>query len=202
MRKLVWIVALSALALFCSADLASARGCHGGRGGCGGGGCGGCGGYSGCGGCGYGGGCGSGGCGYGGCGYGGGCYAGGCGYGGCSYGGGYGGGGYCSSCYAYDGGTPYTGVALAPAAAEAATLIVSLPADAHLSVDDYKTTSTSGERVFSTPALKVGQDFHYTLTAEVNRGGKIEKVTRDVTVRAGQTTRVSLDLGTQVASAK
>jgi uncharacterized protein (TIGR03000 family) len=194
MRKLVLIAALSALALFSSADLASARGCRGGRhGGCGGGG--GCG----SGGCGYGG-CGSGGCGYGGCGYGGGCGSGGCGWGG-GYGGGYG-GGSCATCYAYEGGSPYTAVAAAPAAAEAASLVVTLPADARLSVDDYKTNSTSGERVFSTPALKVGQDYHYTLSMEVDRGGKVQTVTREVTVRAGETTRVNLDLSVQTASAR
>lgn len=182
MRKLVWIVALSALALFCSADLASARGCRGGgrhHGGCGGGG--------------------GGGCGYGGGGYGG-CGSGGCGYGSCGSGG-YG-GGYCPTCYASDGGAPYTAVAQAPAAAEGATLIVTLPENARLSVDDYKTNSMSGERVFSTPALKVGQDYHYTLTAEVERDGKVQTVTREVTVRAGETTRVSLDLGALTASAE
>ena len=189
MRKLVWIAALSALAVFGTAEFASARGCHGGgRGGCGG--CGG--GHGGCGGC---GGCGYGGCGYGGCGYGG------CGYGGCYSGGGYG-GGSCPTCYAYAGGPASTAVAQAPATAEGATVVVTLPEDARLSIDDYKTTSGSGERTFSTPALQVGHDYHYTLTAEVDRGGKVETVTRQITVRAGETTRVMLDLPVQTAYAK
>jgi uncharacterized protein (TIGR03000 family) len=81
---------------------------------------------------------------------------------------------------------------------QSATLVVTLPADARLKIDDYRTTSTSGERVFNTPALKVGQDFHYTLTAEVNG----RSVTREVTVRGGETTRVSLDFSVQTASAK
>jgi uncharacterized protein (TIGR03000 family) len=182
MRKLVWMAALSAMALFWTADFASARGHH----------CGGCG--SSCGGCG-GGGCGGGGCGGGGCGYGG---------GGC--GGGYGGGGYggggCAggSCYAYGGGWGGGSYAMLPAAPEAqsATLVVTLPADAKLTIDDARTTSTSGERVFNTPALKVGQDFHYTLTAEVNG----RTVTREVAVRGGETTRVNLDFSVQTASAK
>jgi uncharacterized protein (TIGR03000 family) len=175
MRKLVWMAALSAMALFWTADFASARGHRGCGGGCGGGGCGG--GYCG-GGCGYGGGCGGGYCGGG-------------------YGGGYCGGGYCGGggCYAYDGGAPYSGMMVA-ADTQAATLIVSLPANATLMVDEYRTTSTSSERVFSTPALKVGQEYHYTLKADLNG----RSITRQVAVRAGETTRVSLDLSETVAA--
>src|SRR5262249_39686064 len=99
-------------------------------------------------------------------------------------------------------GSAYTAVAEAPAATQAATLIVSLPEDTRLSIDSYTTTSRAGERVFSTPALKVGQDYHYTVTAEFNRGGKVETVSREVTVRAGETPRVSLGLSVQTASAR
>jgi uncharacterized protein (TIGR03000 family) len=180
MRKLVWMAALSAMAMFWTADCVSARGCHGGH-------------HGGCGGCG-GGGCGGGYCGGGGCGGG---Y---CGGGGC--GGGYCGGGYassysyCPTCYAY-GGAP-AGTAVAAADAEAATLVVTLPADAQLTIDDYRTTSTSGERVFSTPALKLGQEYHYTLKAEVNG----HTVSRQVAVRGGETTRVNLDLSVATAAAE
>lgn len=173
MRKLVWMAALSAMALFWTADFASARGHRG------------CGGHGGCGG----GGCGGGGCGGGGCGYGGG---GGCGAGGCyagGYGGGYGG-------YAYTADAGYSTVAQADSLS--ATLIVSLPSDAKLMIDDYRTTSTSAERVFNTPALKVGQEYHYTLKVEVNG----RTVTREVAVRGGETTRVNLDQSVQTASAE
>jgi uncharacterized protein (TIGR03000 family) len=79
-----------------------------------------------------------------------------------------------------------------------ATLVVTLPANARLTIDDYRTTSTSGERVFHTPELKPGQDFHYTLKAEVDG----RSVTRHVTVRAGETTRINLDLSAQTVAAE
>jgi hypothetical protein len=47
-----------------------------------------------------------------------------------------------------------------------ATLIVSLPADAKLLVDNTVTTSTSAERVFVSPTLVAGQVYSYTLKAE------------------------------------
>ena len=167
-------------------------GCHGGGGACYGGGCHG-GGHRlfghrghGCngGGC-YGGGCYGGGC------YGGGCYGGGC-YGGCA------------------GGVPATGdkpkdmpkpgdkpkdkedevSTTAPA-----TIIVSLPAEAKLSIDDAATTSTGAVRTFVSPALENGREFHYDLKAEVN--GK--SLTKRITVRAGEETRVDIDM-TSVAA--
>jgi len=87
-----------------------------------------------------------------------------------------------------------TGMAPAPA-----TLIVSLPADAKLVIDDTTTTSTSTERVFVSPTLTPGTDYNYTLKAEVVRNGKAVKVEEKVVVRAGQETRVTL-LATDVAA--
>jgi uncharacterized protein (TIGR03000 family) len=176
------------------------HGCHG----CSGGGYGCCGSYGGC----YGGGC------YGGCyggGYGG-CYGG--GYGGC-YGGGYGG--------CYGGGCYGGGVMVAPQgemrqgeggtrtkpeqlpkkkttdgdsgtmAPAPATLIVSLPAEAKLTVDDRPTLSTSATRQFSSPALEPGKEYYYNLKAEITRDGKPLTISKQVTVHAGDETRVSLE---------
>lgn len=179
MRKLFLIVAVAATVLLLDSGMASARGCRGGRrggrGGCGGGGC-----YSG--GCGYSGG------------YGGGCYSGGCGYGG-----GYGGGcatcgvastgyasGYCASCALV--GVPQK----AALAGRKATIIVQLPADARLTIDDEPTTSTSGRRVFVTPDLKAGKTFHYNLKAKINRGGKVLTVSRRIEVESGKITQITL----------
>jgi uncharacterized protein (TIGR03000 family) len=75
-----------------------------------------------------------------------------------------------------------------------ATLIVSLPAEAKLSVDGFVTRSTSAVRTFSSPALERGQDYVYTLTAEVVRDGKTLRASKDVTVRAGESLNVSLAL--------
>ncbi len=166
----------------------------------------------------YGGGCYGGGC-YGGC-YGGGvvvcgCYGG--GYGGC-YGGGMIVGGCYGGCY---GGAPAVGApagpagkppedvkkmpkpegaekkpdggtSLAPTTAPA-TLVVSLPADAKLTIDDNATTSTGARRMFVTPSLKLGGEYHYTLKAETLRNGKANVIEQVVTVRPGQLTQVTLE---------
>jgi uncharacterized protein (TIGR03000 family) len=86
------------------------------------------------------------------------------------------------------------GYALAEAADGTATVLVELPADATLTVDGVATTSTSTNRVFVTPPLENGQTFHYTLTAQVVRDGQTQTVTRQVAVRAGEETRVTLDV--------
>jgi uncharacterized protein (TIGR03000 family) len=170
------------------------RGCHGG-GGC----------YGGGGGCygGYGGGCHGG--------YGGGCHGG--------YGGGYAAvgchGGYGGGCWggaaSYSGAPMGATVAPQPAPAPmpkppagtttppsdvrlpgAATIVVSLPEGAKLMVDGAATRSTAAVRTFTTPNLNAGQNYFYTLTAEIERDGQKLTATEQVTVRANETTNVSL----------
>jgi uncharacterized protein (TIGR03000 family) len=143
-----------------------------------------------------------GGCGGGGCG-GGGCGGGGCGGGGCGYAGG-GAGGMC----AVGGGCPGgmcaiggTGMAVVDASQAPATLVVSLPADATLTVDDAPTASSSDTRLFVSPDLPMGREFHYTLKAKVMRDGKPVVVEETVAVKAGQQTSVTLKLpATSVAA--
>jgi uncharacterized protein (TIGR03000 family) len=79
------------------------------------------------------------------------------------------------------------------AAREPATIRVTLPADARLTVDGQPTRSISAERLFLSPPLEPGQDFRYTFRAEFLREGKTVTVQRDVIVRAGRETVVSLD---------
>jgi uncharacterized protein (TIGR03000 family) len=74
-----------------------------------------------------------------------------------------------------------------------ATLHVSLPAEAKLTVDGVVTKSTSSVRRFVSPTLQPGQDYVYNLKAEVVRDGQTVAVNRAVTVRAGQETNVSLE---------
>ena len=76
-----------------------------------------------------------------------------------------------------------------------ATIIVSLPANATLTIDDAATTSTASPRVFTSPVLPAGQDFHYTLKAQIVRDGKSVVVSKEVTVRAGETTHATLEAG-------
>jgi uncharacterized protein (TIGR03000 family) len=164
-------------------------GCHG----CRGGGC-----YGGC----YGGGCYGGGC-YGGC-YGGGCYGGGC-YGGGCYGGG------CYGGYAAPVKKMPAGEAVPPpkekknvdeeAALNRARLIVELPADAKLFIDDKPTTSTASVRTFLTPDLERGKSYMYTVRAEVMLDGQPVSETKTVGVTAGNISRLSfLDMGRAAAN--
>jgi len=181
-------------------------GCHGGGHGCRGGhhrshGC--CGGYSGCYGC-YGGnfGC-SGGC----YGSGHGCRGGHhrshgcCGCCGGSYGGNYGcyGGNFGGlGCVGGVGGVIVPPVAPTTTPKKTslensapATLIVSVPADARLSIDGEATTSMTTQRVFVSPALNFGREYHYTLQAEFVKDGKKVTLSKEVAVQAGEETRVS-----------
>ena len=74
-----------------------------------------------------------------------------------------------------------------------ATIVVNVPADARLTIDGEATTSTSAQRVFVSPVLNPGQEYHYTLKAEFKKDGKTVSVSKDVTVKAGNETRVTMD---------
>jgi uncharacterized protein (TIGR03000 family) len=74
-----------------------------------------------------------------------------------------------------------------------ATIIVSLPAEAKLLIDDAGTTSMSAQRAFVSPSLEPGKEFYYTLKGELERDGRTYTTSQRVLVRAGQETRVQLD---------
>jgi uncharacterized protein (TIGR03000 family) len=74
-----------------------------------------------------------------------------------------------------------------------ATLIVSVPAEARLTIDGQTTTSTSTQRVFVTPALNLDRVYNYTVEAEFVREGKSVKLSKEVAVKAGEETRVQFD---------
>jgi len=80
------------------------------------------------------------------------------------------------------------------AAAAPATLVVSLPADAKLTIDESATKATDAVRTFVTPTLEAGKDFSYSLKAEVVRNGQTLTATQNVTVRAGQVSRITLEI--------
>jgi len=172
--------------------------CYGGCYGCGGGGCyGGCGGgygacYGGCGGC-------SGGC------YGGWCAGcsscGGC-YGGC--GGGW--SGWGCGCGGYrvasvSGASSHHAVAAVPAPSQPATVTVQVPTEARLFVNDYQSKQTSATRTIVTPPLSAGQEYVYTLRAEVVRDGRTVTESRQVSFRAGGTVAVDFSNLTSPAAA-
>jgi uncharacterized protein (TIGR03000 family) len=144
-------------------------------------------------------------CGYSGCG----CYGGyGYGYGGCvgGYGGGYGMGGFGGAVVPSMGGTIVPNAPVTPTtpttpgkktsiegASAPATLVVNVPVNARLTIDGEATTSTSTRRVFVSPALEVGRTFHYTLQAEIVKDGKTITVSKNVAVKAGEESRVTLN---------
>jgi uncharacterized protein (TIGR03000 family) len=96
--------------------------------------------------------------------------------------------------HAYAGGLVTDALVEGPSIGQLALVFVELPSDATLTVDGTATTSTSSNRVFVTPALEAGRTYTYTLTAQVMRDGSLQTVTREVPVRAGEETRVRLDM--------
>lgn len=81
-----------------------------------------------------------------------------------------------------------------------ATIVVSLPANAKLSIDDHATTSTSAVRSFVSPALEQGKSYIYTLKAEIDQDGKTVTLSKRVKVTAGAETRVSFEANTSIAA--
>jgi uncharacterized protein (TIGR03000 family) len=79
------------------------------------------------------------------------------------------------------------------ASIRSATMVVSLPAEAKLTIDDNPTTSSSATRVFTTPELDEGVEYQYTLKAELTRNGQTLTEIKQVSVRAGQESRVILE---------
>jgi uncharacterized protein (TIGR03000 family) len=79
-----------------------------------------------------------------------------------------------------------SGTSLAP---NRARLIVELPADAKLYIDERPMKTTSGRRTFHTPALQSGQTYYYMLRAEVVRDGKPVSEERRVILRPGEVVR-------------
>lgn len=195
------IVLLAALTATVDAPAHGHGSCHG----CCGysyGGCHGCHGY----GYGYGYGC-CGGYGYGCCGgYGWGCCGG-------YYGGTY---GSCSGCCGGTYGSPYSMMPIvpgAPAAAApapapapapkpgdkpapapdgaAAKLQIEVPEDTRIFVDDRAITVAAGQRTFNTPSLDRNTAYYYIVRAETVIDGKPQVETKQVVVRAGQTSEVA-----------
>jgi uncharacterized protein (TIGR03000 family) len=71
---------------------------------------------------------------------------------------------------------------------------VTLPADAKLIIDGKPTVQTSESRTFESPSLTPGKTYYYTLQATAVRDGKTETVTKKVEVRAGEATRVKIEI--------
>lgn len=83
-----------------------------------------------------------------------------------------------------------------------ARLIVDLPEDAKLYIDDQLMKTPTGKRSFRTPALEPGQSYYYILKAEVVRDGKTQTETKRVIVRAGDEVKANFATLEAVATAK
>ncbi len=83
-----------------------------------------------------------------------------------------------------------------------ATIIVSLPADARLTVDGAPTTSTSERRTLMTPVLEGDSTYVYTMQAEITREGRVQTETQQVTVRGGQVSNVRFNFSTQSVASR
>jgi uncharacterized protein (TIGR03000 family) len=79
----------------------------------------------------------------------------------------------------------------APAPAPA-TVVIRLPAEARLTINNAATHQTSSTRTFVSPPLQPGKEVHYTLKAELVRDGKAITATKRVALRAGEERQVSL----------
>ena len=101
--------------------------------------------------------------------------------------------------------TPAPAPAPAPApkkvqASAPAHIIVRVPADAKLTVDGVECPLASETRAFDTPKLQPGQQFYYTVKAEVIRDGKAVTESKRVVFEAGAKIDVEFRLPVETAS--
>lgn len=75
-----------------------------------------------------------------------------------------------------------------------ATLTVSVPEDARIFVNGASTTSTGSDRSYVSRGLQRGLNYTYEVRAEIEREGKTVEETKIVSLRAGQTSRLSFNL--------
>jgi uncharacterized protein (TIGR03000 family) len=76
---------------------------------------------------------------------------------------------------------------------ERATVVISVPSRATVSVEGEPLKSTGGERSFRTPELDPGKEFVYTVRAVIQLGGKDEIEVQQIKVTAGETSRASFE---------
>jgi uncharacterized protein (TIGR03000 family) len=80
------------------------------------------------------------------------------------------------------------------------TIVVSMPADARFTIDDYTSPAQSDKHIVVSAPLGAEETRTYVLKAEVVRDGKVQKMEQTVTVRAGEEAKVTLSLAASVAA--
>jgi uncharacterized protein (TIGR03000 family) len=84
-----------------------------------------------------------------------------------------------------------------------AKVVVEVPADAKLYIDDQLMKTTSERREFRTPPLKKGETYYYEVRAEVMRDGKPVSEMKKIIVRAGEEATANFkEMGSSVAAVK
>jgi uncharacterized protein (TIGR03000 family) len=73
-------------------------------------------------------------------------------------------------------------------------LIVRVPENAKVFIEDKPTQSTGDTRTYVSPPLPPSGEFHYTVRAEIVREGQTIAAGKAVTVRAGRPTQVTFDM--------
>ncbi len=81
-----------------------------------------------------------------------------------------------------------------------AKLVVSLPADATLTIDDYTSPARSETHIVMSNPLGADQTRTYVLKATALRDGKMQTTEEQVTVSGGEEKNVTLTLPTKVAA--
>jgi uncharacterized protein (TIGR03000 family) len=84
-------------------------------------------------------------------------------------------------------------LATAQAVPAPATIVISLPEDAKLTVDNNPTKQLSSVRRFTTPPVDPNRQYYYTLKGEIVRDGQTLTATKRVEFRGGEEARVSLE---------
>ena len=99
---------------------------------------------------------------------------------------------------------PYRSYASVLAArSDSTTLVVTVPADARITMNGRETTSTGSQRRFVSRGLESGKMYQYEIHAQVDRNGEILEKTKLVRVQAGKVSTVAFDFraeSTQQAS--
>jgi len=83
-----------------------------------------------------------------------------------------------------------------------AKLVVDMPADAKLFVDDQLMKSTAARREFKTPVLETGATYYYILRAEMVVDGQTRTQTKQVILRAGDVIQTSFPELQRLASVR
>lgn len=74
-----------------------------------------------------------------------------------------------------------------------ASILLRVPAEAKVFIDNHPMKSTSTERLFTSPELEPGKNYFYTIRVVIEKDGKPVEESRRVVIRAGEISRLAFD---------